>query len=628
MLAYLATKGQFLIDAPNIEDKVKDAVYKHLHLRVAPAEYNSWRNSLGNAMFHVMNSDAIPDDAAVAVEYRLNGRRFRIDFMIGGTDSSGKEAVSIIELKQWTDVKFSDLGEHVRTAVGGGVHDEQHPSYQAWSYLTHLRDFNEYAYSNQLNINAGAYLHNCTDDAVVRDVRFNEITSRAPVFIKGEIQALREHVSGVIHEGIGIELFQDLDSAVIRPSKQLADAVGGMLEGKDEFVLLDDQKTALERIILATNYAQDAQKQVLIINGGPGTGKSVISINALARITSARLNARYVTPNGAPRKVYESKLSGIIPGDTFKHLFTGSGSFWDSEEDTYDALIVDESHRLTMKSGFMKNLGENQIKEIIHAARTSVFFIDEAQKVTWADVGEIDAIEEAAELAGAQVHHLTLSSQFRCGGSDDFLAWLDDALGVQPTPDHYFSTERFDFQIFDSVKELEKTIRERNKESNKARLVAGYCWEWVSKNDSEKFDIVFPAEKFKMKWNLSASSQTWIIQPNSVNEVGCIHTCQGLEVDYVGVIVGDDLVARDGELFTQPSKRAKSDKSLNGFKKAMKESPIEAELKADEIIRNTYRTLMTRGMKGCYVYFTDSETSKHFKKILGDTIIGEIPGVE
>lgn len=619
MLAYLATKAQFLIDAPNIEDKVKDAVFKHLHLRVAPAEYNSWRNSLGNAMFHVMNSNAIPDDAAVAVEYRLNGRRFRIDFMIGGRDSSGNEAVSIIELKQWTDIKFSELGEHVRTAVGGGIHDEQHPSYQAWSYLTHLRDFNEYAYSNQLNINVGAYLHNCNDDAVVRDSRFDEITSRAPVFIKGEIAALRNHVSGVICEGIGIELFQDLDSAVIRPSKQLADAVGGMLEGKDEFVLLDDQKTALERIIQATNYAQDAQKQVLIINGGPGTGKSVISINALARITSSRLNARYVTPNGAPRKVYESKLSGIIPGDTFKHLFTGSGSFWDSEEDTYDALIVDESHRLTLKSGFMKNLGENQIKEIINAARTSVFFIDEAQKVTWADVGEIVLIEEAATLAGANVQHLTLSSQFRCGGSDDYLAWLDDALGVQATSDHYFSTERFDFRIFDSVKDLEETIRDKNKESNKARLVAGYCWDWVSSKDAEKFDIVIPEEKFKMRWNLSSYGQTWIIDPKSVNEVGCIHTCQGLEVDYVGVIIGEDLVVREGELITQPQFRAKTDKSLKGYKKARRESPIEAELKADEIIRNTYRTLMTRGMKACYVYFTDKETGDYFRNMIPDS---------
>ncbi len=616
MLAYLATKGQFLRDAPNIEDKVKDAVFKHLNLRVGPAEYNSWRNSLGNAMFHIMNTDTIPDDAAVAVEYRLNGRKFRIDFMVGGTDSSGNESISIIELKQWSDIKFSDLTDHVRTIVGGGVRDEQHPSYQAWSYLSHLSNFNEYAYSNQMNINASAYLHNCLNAQIVRDSRYNEITSKAPVYIKGEIEALRLHISDVIHHGVETDLFREIDAALIRPSKQLADAVGGMLEGKEEFVLLDDQKTALERIIEATNVAQDGQKQVLIINGGPGTGKSVISINALARITSDRLNARYVTPNGSPRKVYESKLSGIIPGDTFKHLFTGSGSFWDSDEDAYDALIVDESHRLTMKSGFMKNLGENQIKEIINAARTSVFFIDEAQRVTWADVGEVRTIEEAAELAEANVQHLTLDSQFRCGGSDDFLAWLDDTLGVKPTQDHYFSTERFDFRIFDSVKELEATIRDQNKEANKARLVAGYCWEWDSKNDPEKFDIIIPDEKFKMKWNLNATSQTWIIEPNSVNEVGCIHTCQGLEVDYVGVIVGDDLTVVDGELMTRAEKRAKSDKSLKGYRKALKESPIEAELKADEIIRNTYRTLMTRGMKGCYLYFVDKNTSQYFKNLL------------
>jgi len=613
VLAYVASKKQFLLDAPNIEDKVRDAVFKHLHMKVGQAEYKSWRNSLGNAMFHLLDKSDIPDDAAVAVEYRLNGRRFRIDFMIGGTDEVGNEAISIIELKQWTEIEFSDLGEHVRTRVGKGIHDEQHPSYQAWSYLTHLRDFNEYAYSNGLNINASAYLHNCPTDSVIRDDRYMELTQKAPVFIKDERESLRKHISEVIQNGVSTDLFRELDAAVIRPSKQLADAVGGMLEGKDEFVLLDDQKTALERIIQATNYAQDAQKQVLIINGGPGTGKSVISINALARITSSRLNSRYVTPNGAPRKVYESKLSGIIPGDTFKHLFTGSGSFWDSDEDTYDTLIVDESHRLTMKSGFMKNLGENQIKEIINAARTSVFFIDEAQKVTWADVGEIDSIVEAAEMAGANVQHLTLSSQFRCGGSDDYLAWLDDVLGVKATSDHYFSQERFDFQIFDSVKELEEVIREKNKESNKARLVAGYCWDWVSAKDPEKFDIVFPEEKFKMKWNLNSYGQTWIIDPKSVSEVGCIHTCQGLEVDYVGVIVGEDLVVKDGELVTQPEFRAKTDKSLKGYKKALKESPIEAELKADEIIRNTYRTLLTRGMKGCYVYFTDPATSAYFR---------------
>ena len=193
-----------MLNAPNIEDKVKDAVFKHLLLRVAPAESNSRRNSLGNAMYHVMNTDSIPNDAAVVVEYRLNGRKFRIDFMGGGTDSLGKESISIIELKHWTDIKYSDLGEHVRTQVGGGVHNEQHPSYQAWSYLTHLRDFNEYAYSNQLNINSSAYLHNRSTDKVIRDPKFSAITDRSSVFIKGEIEALRSHsaVQGAIHRAI------------------------------------------------------------------------------------------------------------------------------------------------------------------------------------------------------------------------------------------------------------------------------------------------------------------------------------------------------------------------------------------------------------------------------------------
>ncbi len=117
-----------------------------------------------------------------------------------------------------------------------------------------------------------------------------------------------------------------------------------------------------------------------------------------------------------------------------------------------------------------------------------------------------------------------------------------------------------------------------------------------------------------MKWNLASHGNLWILSPESVTEAGCIHTCQGLEVDYIGVIVGDDLVVRNGQVITNPSKRARTDKSLNGYKKLLKEDPDEANRKADTIIKNTYRTLMTRGMKGCYVYFTDKETEKYFKQ--------------
>jgi DUF2075 family protein len=567
-------------------------------------------------MYHAMNTDEIPGEAGVAIEYRVNGRAFRIDFMLSGKNHSGKESLVIIELKQWTDIEFSDLAEHVRTYVGGGIKDKPHPSYQAWSYLSHLKMYNEYIYETEVEVKACAYLHNCEDPNVVNASRYEEKLNEVPVFIKGQGPELRSLISANIKEGTGTSLLERIDSAVIRPSQQLADAVGSMLKGHEEFVLLDEQKTVLEKIVKATSDSLTGQKRVIIINGGPGTGKSVISINALARLTGQRLNARYVTPNAAPRAVFESKLKKIFAKADLRSLFSGSGSFTETSAESFDTLIVDEAHRLKMKSGMFKNLGENQVKEIIKSAHTSVFFIDEAQKVTWSDVGEISMIEEQAGLVGALIERLELTSQFRCGGSDDYMAWLDETLGVHADTANYFSLDKFDFQIFDSPVELHETIKEKNKINNKSRVVAGYCWDWVSQKKPELSDITIDEFGYKATWNLTSDGGEWIISPKSVEEVGCIHTCQGLEVDYIGVIIGRDLIAIDGILKTDPSARAKTDKSLAGYKKELKEDPISAEVKADEIIRNTYRTLLSRGMKGCYVYFVDPATAEYFKKLL------------
>lgn len=616
MLAYLGTKSDFLRDAPVIEDKVRDAVKSKLNFSVGESEYLSWRNSLGNAMSHVMLSSTIPDDAGIAIEYRLNGRRFRLDFVISGEDFKGKESLVIIELKQWTEIQLSDLDEHVRTPLGGGIRDVTHPSYQVWSYKSHLEMFNEYVYENALVVEACAYLHNCRESVVINDSRYENALRLAPVFLHGEHEKLQELISSKIQRGSGVALLERIDAAVIRPSKQLADAVGSMLQGHDEFVLLDEQKTAYETILRNSRDVQKGGKKVLIVKGGPGTGKSVISINALATLTSERLNVRYVTANAAPRDVFQAKLKGLLKGDSVKHLFSGSGSYTESKKNSMDVLIVDEAHRLRMKSGMFRNMGESQAKEIIHTAKLSVFFIDEAQKVTWSDVGEISRIKAYAAEQGADVELLELTSQFRCGGSDDYMAWLDDVLGLQNVPENYFTRDKFDFRILDSPSELHELVRERNLKNNRARIVAGYCWNWVSKKDAKAFDIVFPKDGYKARWNLASYGNEWIMNPNSVEEVGCIHTCQGLEVDYVGVIIGADLRMDGGQLATNPQGRAKSDKSLNGYVGESKINPKVANAKADELIRNTYRTLMSRGMKGCYVYFVDPEVKKYFESKL------------
>lgn len=614
MLAYLATKEQFLKDAPVIEDIVKDNVYQKLNLRVGESEFNAWRNSLGNAMAHVMHSDKIPSDSGVAIEYRLNGRKFRLDFVVAGTNAQGKESIAIVELKQWTQVDFSDLDEHVQTPVGGGLRDLVHPAYQAWSYRSHLELYNEYVYSNEVNVASYAYLHNCRDTTVINNSRYEEALQRSPVFLHGESAKLIDSIADQIKSGPGTSILERIDEGKIRPSAQLAESVGKMLEGNQEFVLLDEQKTAYEQIILNARSAIEGKKTVTIVKGGPGTGKSVIAVNALAALTGERLSAKYLTANAAPRDVFAAKLKGLVKGDAVRHLFGGTGSYTETEENSVDVLVVDEAHRLRMKSGMFRNLGEDQTGEIIRSAKSSVFFIDEAQKVTWSDVGEIDHIKAWAKKLGAEVSELELVSQFRCGGSDDYMAWIDHVLGVAPASDSYFSPASFDFRIFEEPQEMHTEIARLNEINNRARVVAGYCWNWVSDKDSKKFDIEIGG--YKARWNLKSYGNEWIMNPNSASEVGCIHTCQGLEVDYIGVIVGRDLVVREGRLVTDPSERARTDASLKGFKKEAKDDPISATRKADEIIRNTYRTLMTRGMKGCFVYFEDKETAAYFQDLL------------
>jgi len=615
MLAYIANKTQFLEDAHVIEDLVRDAVKEKLGLGVGPNEYASWRNSLGNGMSHIIASHEIPDDAGIAIEYQINKLKNRIDFIVSGRQADGSESIVIIELKQWTDVDYSELPEHVNTFVGQKKRDVVHPSYQARSYASLLEMYNEYVYETPVRITSCAYLHNCPELAVVNDSRYEEALRNTPVFIKGQKKEIVSLISDRIKTGGGVELLKKVDASPTRPSLQLADAVTKMLQGKEAFVLIDDQKTVLETIVKAAENGITGPKQVVIVKGGPGTGKSVIAINALSRLMGQRLIARYVTPNAAPRAVFEIKLKSAFKGGEIKELFSGSGNFTGIEENDFDVLIVDEAHRLKLRTQYSKG-GDNQIREVIHAAKTSVFFLDEAQKVTWKDIGEAFEIEKFAKSMGAEVHYLELKSQFRCNGSDGYLTWLDESLEILEDSGSPFTGVNYDFKVFEDPSSLYEEIRLKNKVSNKSRMLAGYCWDWISKGDSKQFDIVFPEFNFKAKWNLESRGSAWIIDPDSIEDIGCIHTSQGLELDYVGVIIGADFKVVDGKLVSDPAGRASTDVSLHGYKKEFKEDPEVATRKADQIIRNTYRTLMTRGMKGCYIYCTDPEVANYFRQRL------------
>jgi DUF2075 family protein len=619
MIVYLATKEQFEDDilSNRIEEKILHEFTRKLGKSVGKADVRSWKNSLPY-MNRVLSDEDIPNDTGVAIEFNVPNTGKRIDFILTGRREDGKSTALIIELKQWESAEVTTKDAIVRTYVGGALREVSHPSYQAWSYAMLINDFNETVRNEPIHLQPCAYLHNCESADVIRAPFYAAHTDHAPSFLKDDAKKLREFIKSHVKQGDKGDTMYRIRDGKISPSKSLADHLGSMLQGNREFYLIDDQKLVYETALELARHSKQGQKNVLVVNGGPGTGKSVVAINLLVELTRHKLVTQYVTKNSAPRSVYETKLTGLMTKSRISNLFVSSGKFTDTKTNEFGALIVDEAHRLNEKSGMFQNQGENQIKEIINAAGFSIFFLDEDQQIHWMDIGEKSEILHWADHHDAEVTELTLASQFRCNGSDGYLAWADNTLQIRKTANLTLDSANYEFTTCDSVSKLREFIYQKNKINNRARMVAGYCWDWVSKKTKsrpipEDYDFDLEGGKFQAKWNLSEDGMLWILKPNSVSEVGCIHTCQGLELDYIGVIVGPDLIVRDGEIITDASKRSSGDTSIRGYKKLLKENPDAAKEKADRIIKNTYRTLMTRGMKGCFIHSTDPETNAYFK---------------
>lgn len=616
MIIYQNTKESFINDviSNNIENVIHDFFKLKLGQTTTVGEINSWKNSM-QYMNNVLIDNEIPSDAGVIIEYQIPQTSKRIDFILTGQDEKENNYAILIELKQWSECEITDKDAVVTTYVGKRNREVSHPSYQVWSYASLLEGFNEAVYTSNIHLKPCAYLHNYTADNKVNNIFYQEYIDKAPLFFKNDTFKLRDFIKQFVKFGDKRNIMFEIDGGRIRPSKNLADNLSSMLKGNDEFIMIDDQKVVYENALSLVKKSSSDKKQVLIVKGGPGTGKSVVAINLLVKLTSQKYLAQYVTKNAAPRAVYETKLKGSFKKSEISNFFTGSGSFINTMSNIFDALIVDEAHRLNAKSGMFKNLGENQIKEIMHSAKFSIFFVDENQKVAIHDIGEIDEIKLWANELNAEVTELELNSQFRCNGSDGYLSWLDYILQIRETANTSLDSEEYDFKVFDNPADLRDLIFEKNQINNKARLVAGYCWPWISKKDFNAKDIAFPEYNFAMKWNLTEDGMKWVIQPESVNEIGCIHTCQGLEVDYVGVIIGEDLIVRDGIVIIDPSKRDSNDSTVRGYKSMMKDNPEYTKELLKGIVKNTYRTLMTRGMKGCYIYCVDKETNEYFKKL-------------
>jgi len=621
---YSGLSAEFVRDSVHnrLADKLRDAFVYSYRREPGPGEVGAWRNSL-RAMSQVIDEAGLKSQGVI-LEYELPLSSKRLDCMVLGRDGEQRDQAVIVELKQWEKCD-EGFGDKVVTFVGGARRDVLHPSVQVMQYRTYLQDAHTAFYegTQPVGLASCAYLHNYpySSHDVLFDSRFDSYLETDPLFTSDDVSRLQEYIVRRVSSGHGAEVLQKVERSKYRPSKQLLDHVGRVLDGKDEYVLIDEQLVAFERVLYSAVEATHSRKKtVILVRGGPGTGKSVIALNLLARLSRDGFRTHYVTGSRA----FTATLKEIV-GRRAAQMCKNFSSYMQAGADELDVMICDEAHRMWQKSknrfvSKEKQSGKPQIDELVHASRVTVFFIDDNQPVRPDEIGNSSYVTDFAKKNNLRLHDYSLDAQFRCMGSDAFIQWANSVLEIEATPTLTWNVgSAFEFRIFDSPARMETEIAKRLVDGSKARMTAGFCWDWSDPRPDGSLadDVVIGT--FRRPWNAKPDAghlandippaSTWAYDARGASQVGCIYTAQGFEFDYVGVIFGPDLIYREGKGWIGDPSESR-DKVVRRAKDDF-----------TRLVKNAYRVLLTRGLKGCFVYFMDKETEDHFR----DTLVTGLP---
>ncbi|MDE2481065.1 MAG: DUF2075 domain-containing protein [bacterium] len=595
----------------DIVRRLQISFFDYYRYEPSESEKKSWHHSLHALAAQIKRAKLADQGLILEMQLPLTSRR--LDAILTGHATDGEQRAVLIELKQWTDAMPADEDRCVEVNYGPGNRTQAHPSYQARDYADYLKQYRTVFYENQpVRLEPCAWLHNFQgdpDSTLLDHSKFGTVLKEAPLFAGSDADRFAEYLNDHVGAGKGEPVLKRILESKFAPSKKLMEHTAAVIKGHPTYVLLDEQRVAYEKIMLAARRAarNNGQRTAIIVEGGPGTGKSVIALNVMADLLKQGKNVQHATGSKAFTENLRKAL-GVRAGLQFRYF----NSFVDTEGAEIDVLICDEAHRIreTSNSRFTPANRRSripQVDELIKAAKVTAFFIDDQQVVRPGEIGSMRVIEDAAHALGARIIREKLQAQFRCAGSDDFIDWLDQLLGIRDTDvSAYDANNAFDFRIVDSARELEQIVQAKAQDGMSARLTAGYCWPWSDPTASGLVEDV-TIGTFRRPWNAKPDagklppgipkSNYWATDPNGIGQVGCVYTAQGFEFDYAGVIWGPDLVYRKDRgwvgsrsaSFDPAVKRAKDDQFL-------------------ALVKNTYRVLLTRGLKGCYVYFTDRET--------------------
>ncbi len=619
MRLYSGTSSQFVEDTfrNQIAGKLKSAFFNYFRYYPSPSEVRSWQNSL-RAISQVFTHANLTDHG-ILLEYQLPLSSKRLDCMITGYDTEDKDNAVIIELKQWEACEETDAEREVLSWVGGAKREVLHPSVQVNQYQEYLQDTHTAFYEgmNPVRLSSCSYLHNYTafpNDPIFAG-KFAPVLQQSPSFTADDVDELSQFLQQRLSNGHGQEVLSRIEESKYRPSKKLMEHVGKVIVGLPEYVLLDEQLVVYDKILaVAKKGFHDRRKTVLIVKGGPGTGKSVIALRVMGDLLLQGYNAHYATGSRAFTTTLR-KIIGTRGSTQFKYF----NSYIDAKPNAIDVLVADEAHRIRKASYSRFTRKEDrtdtpQISELLTASKMSVFFIDDKQIVRPDEIGSVRYIHDYAEKMGCRVLEYELEAQFRCNGSEAFVNWINNTLGIERTANVLWNgNEGFDFQIFDSPIALETAIRGRADDGYSARVTAGFCWPWTKQvNADGTLAEDVQIGEYKRPWNARPEaphlapqipkSNLWAHDPNGIDQIGCIYTAQGFEFDYVGVIFGLDLV------YDMDKSAWRGDKthSHDYVVKRSKDTFVD-------LVKNTYRVLLSRGLKGCYVCFMDKDTERFFR---------------
>jgi len=602
-----------------IEERLADLLRHQAGHRPSPAEVRSWSGSLPVLAQDLL--DAGLGNVEVMLEYRLPLTSKRADVVLAGRHPrTGHASYVVVELKQWSNATLYDESGELVTVAGAPGGARLHPVAQVRHYCDYLADFTQVLHDQTDPMAGAAYLHNAGAD-VQQTLGGYPQSSTGRLFTGADrgafLDFLRSRLDGAAS---GAPYADQLLRSGVAPSRQLLKVAAEEIAGREQFILLDEQLVAVDMVLHAVETARRADtKSVIVISGGPGSGKSVIALSLLGKLAERGRTAIHATGSRSFTMTLR-KVSGRRGGRATS-LFKYFNQFTEAERNGLDVLILDEAHRVraTSENRYTKaeaRTGRPQVDELIAAARVPVFLLDQHQVVRPGEMGTIADITAHAAAVGLTTIHIALDAQFRCGGSERYIGWVEQLLGLRGDgPALWEPDPPFQLDVVDSPEELEGRLGGFRDSGYGARMAAGYCWPWSDPRSDGSLVPDVTIGSWSYPWNLRGDrglpsappAALWASEPDGFGQVGCVYTAQGFEYDWNGVIIGPDLVWRSGAWVSR--REFNKDPDLQSRKTVTDEE-------FDRLVRHVYKVLLTRGMVGTLVYSTDEETRAFLRSLI------------